>query len=148
MIFLAIDPGKDLGWATWDGTGRMLACGLGEVRWVGIGLALIERPQVYRAAQSKGDPNDLITLAIQVGELTRELKNGGAKVEHVLPREWKGTIDPDVMSRRIVRDVPIADVATVTAGLRNVPTKKQHNVIDAIGLGLWGFRTGLWRASP
>src|SRR5690242_18015946 len=58
-----------------------------------------ECPQVYVAGKSKGDPNDLIELAGVVGRVAGGL--GATSERSYLPREWKGTLDGDVMVDRI-----------------------------------------------
>jgi hypothetical protein len=142
---LSIDPGRDTGWALWASGGRLIACGLGDGWPVHTDArVLIERPQVYRAAMSKGDPNDLITLAIQVGRYTERLESAGAHVEHVLPRDWKGTIDANVMLNRIIRDMSPEQATTVLRDTKGIAKSRTHNVIDAVGLGQWAFRRGRW----
>jgi len=54
----------------------------------------------------------------------------------VAPRDWKGTIDGDIMAARIK--------ATLSADTRDKLPKMaksvEHNMLDAIGLGQWSLR--------
>ncbi len=144
---LAIDPGKDTGWAIVDARGELLQCGLGDPP-SGVSLdekVIIERPQVYRDRSSKGDPNDLITLAIQVGRFTERYQP--RSVEHVLPRAWKGTMDPDQLCARVVacllpreydRLMPVlAPLARKPMTAEFLTSGRRHNVIDAVGIAKW-----------
>jgi hypothetical protein len=151
-MLLAIDPGRDTGWCFLGNLGEpyVARCGLGDppVEFLAPGdLVIIERPQVYRDRSSKGDPNDLITLAIQVGRYTERCEALGAKVEHVLPREWKGTVDPDVLCHRVTRALSeserellytaLAPLARKPMTTEHLTSGKRHNVIDAVGIAKW-----------
>ena len=100
-MYLAIDPGIDTGTATFAKDGSLLACSVGSPPRCS-GLVVIEKPQVYPSRFSKGNPNDLITLAIQVGRYVERFEAQGAKVSLTLPHEWKGTIPKDIHHRRIL----------------------------------------------
>lgn len=137
-MLLAIDPGLDTGWAVFDDDKKLIACGLGQPNALDGAFtrdAVIERPQVYSQRLMKGDPNDLITLAIQVGQYKERLEARGAYVTLVKPHAWKGTMPKDVCNRRVLGRLaaPEMDVLEAIAA----PTSKKHNVIDAIGIGLW-----------
>lgn len=150
MAILAIDPGVSTGWALLDEAGSLLDCGLGDPRPCRnrcVSRVVIERPQIYRGRASKGDPNDLITLAILVGRYTEAFSE--RIVEHILPHDWKGSVDADVLCRRVVASLsneertllfrvlePLARKPCsqdVSAGLR-------HNVIDAVGIAKWSTK--------
>jgi hypothetical protein len=92
-----------------------------------------ECPQVYTAGKSKGDPNDLIELAGVVGRVAGSL--GGNTEASFLPRQWKGTLDADAMIERIKARV---DKRQGERGRVQLPRAKdkQHNVWDAVGVGL------------
>lgn len=151
MNFLAVDPGIQTGWALFAPDGTFLACGEGQA-WPGpVARAIIERPQVYSARQSKGDPNDLITLAIRVGRYVERLERLGAVVDLVLPARWKGQTPKNVHNARVLEALHPSDLTraeTCVSDLRHVTKKSGYtrdDVIDAIGLGRWAFRSGPWR---
>lgn len=133
---LAIDPGLDTGWALFTRGFALLACGVGQPP-MGAPYVVIEKPQVYRGRGSKGDPNDLITLAVGVGRYLERAENSGARVALVLPRQWKGTIDKEIHHQRIRRDLPIDDLRVVVTEEAKLAKSKVHNMMDAVGLGLW-----------
>lgn len=133
---LAIDPGVSTGWARIV-DGQLVACGLGDPPVTrSCPKVIIERPQVYRGRASKGDPNDLITLAIQVGRYTERF--GGA--EHVLPHTWKGSVDADVLCRRVLASLTPEEQAVFDRCTASVAKSKLHNVIDAVGIGKWSVK--------
>jgi hypothetical protein len=97
---------------------------------------VLEVPQIY-AGGGKGDPNDLVDIAVAggvvVGRCTRE--NTDQDIVYCRPRDWKGQRPKAVDNRYTLgileeSEVAIFDACGVTAGLK-------HNVIDAIGIGLW-----------
>lgn len=158
-MLLAIDPGRDTGWATLSAAGTLLGCGLGAPPTEGVTRVIVERPQIYRGRASKGDPNDLITLAIQVGQYTERYASRGLKVEHVLPHDWKGSVDPEVLCRRVVASLTECErllLETVLAPLARKPIcdeltgGRRHNVIDAVGIAKWSLhrsRAGVFLSS-
>jgi hypothetical protein len=146
MRLVSIDPGKHLiGWAVWDDS-VLTACGLLRfeklsdvlqyVKSLSPAQIICEVPQVYRMSRSKGDPNDLIDLALTAGVC---LACAGRSMA-VRPRAWKGTIDPDVLDARVRRRM--GDHWPFVAGLKDVPKSLQHNTVDAVGLGLWCIDRG------
>ena len=142
-MYLSIDPGISTGWAAWyfepdTRRFRLHSCGRGEGwPYVQFLKALIERPQVYGASQSKGDPNDLITLAIRVGRYSERLEYlHGTHVDHVFPNAWKGQTPKEVTKRRVAKALQeMGQLADLSC----------HDVVDALGLGLYASRSGLWR---
>lgn len=94
-----------------------------------------EIPRVYpQASQQKGDPNDLIHVAI-TGAMVCEalaLSERAREVSYVYPHEWKGNIDKKIMLARIEKTLTVAERSRVqSAGA------KTHNILDAVGIGLW-----------
>lgn len=143
QIVLGIDPGlRCTGIATYDG--RTVAHGsirvadhdlsvrvsaiVGNVlEWLGIvrpDVIVIELPQVYQGRLQKGDPNDLIDLAVLVGALLHAIPHSVALLPR--PREWKGQVPKDIHHRRIRERIP--DFG---------PSGK--DTMDAVGLALWGY---------
>lgn len=93
---------------------------------------VIELPRVYAAAHQKGDQNDLIQLAGTVGMLGGFLP-GVSSRQSVYPRDWKGSLDADAFIERIKQRLDAAEHLRV-----ELPSTSslQHNVWDAIGIGL------------
>jgi len=118
----AIDPGARAGWALFFGR-DLTACGPGDPDEL-VGEVVIECPRVY--PHGKVDPNDLIVLARRVGRIE---ERAGRPCTLVFPRAWKGTVKKPIMTARIL--------SRMTTAERGLLMKIDHNVIDAIGLGLW-----------
>lgn len=147
MRLVSIDPGKrHIGWALWI-DGALGSCGvlrfeqLAQLRvYLDVVLKpqriVCEVPQVYRASQSKGDPNDLIDLALTAGVCLASASDATA----VRPRAWKGTTDGDVFEGRIRKRME--GNGPFAWGLNDVPKSLQHNAVDAVGLGLWCIDRG------
>lgn len=96
-----------------------------------------EVPRIYPAKNRKGDLNDLITLAGFVYAVS-----GLSTFEPVqyFPRDWKGTIDADVCTARIESRLSEKERERV----EECPVSLRHNVIDAVGIGL--FHLGRFNA--
>lgn len=158
MLLLAVDPGvracgvalfedEQLVAADWVRTKEealpkaadALATAVG--RWAqraGSGFpdyVVIERPKVYENREHEVDKDDLISLAIVAGAVWEGLAGFARDGEFVLPREWKGQVPKDVHNARVMKHLEPEERAIVH---RVKCTPKQiHNVIDAVGLGLW-----------
>lgn len=151
MKLLTIDPGAHLvGWASFE-DGRLARCGLVRESKLGLGHAIAERfqsngaycdrvvielPQVY-GRRSPIDPNDLITLAVTVGRVAQALGHA-TPIEFVHPHAWKGSVPAEVMLKRIASRLDTGEAHTLHT--TKVPASLEHNVIDAIGIGLWALK--------
>lgn len=137
---IAIDPGNTTGWATFDPTtGLLHYAGTTSVQsWLAVderpySTLVIEIPQVYRASQSKGDPNDLIKVAVQAGQWIERFSCTGAAVRRVLPNEWKGQVPKTVHNKRVLACLTEDEKTRILPSL-------DHNMVDAIGLGLFHLK--------
>jgi len=146
---MAIDPGtKATGWALFR-LQRLVAAGLyrgkhaaetiGQIQAAPIydlDVLIVERPQVYDRHRTKGDPNALIPLAMIGGAAAGV--HGWAELRAPHPNEWKGAISKEIHHPRILAELRPEELAVVEA-MKGVPASLRHNVLDAIGLGLWGL---------
>ncbi len=135
---LAIDPGARTGWALFlkSDVWHLVACGVVSPTepptWPGtkhIDQVVIEDPVIY--ARGKARPQDILKLARIVGRY--EERFAAHPVELVAPRTWKGSVDGDIMVRRIQASLNPLDRKVhdrYTGGYA-------HNMTDAVGLGLW-----------
>lgn len=111
-----------------------------------------EWPQIYTAAKSKGDPNDLIAMAAVDGALTAVLhlacimRGVQLTVLCYKPAEWigqlpkatRGKASASPRAQRIYSRLSAAELALVP---------DQHDAIDAVGIGLHSLsRLGVRRA--
>lgn len=94
-------------------------------------LLVVEKPKIYPIEKWKGDPNDLIDVAITAGVVIGVFKD--SKIDLVLPHTWKGQRPKDVDNQ-----YTLSLLTKIEQGkIGHYPKTKMHNVIDAIGLGLW-----------
>ena len=89
----------------------------------------IEKPQVYVQSKQKGDPNDLIDLAIMVGALAYQFPSKTL----YYPRQWKGQVPKDIMVARVKTKLSADEMKRV--GLPRAQSL-HHNIWDAVGIGL------------
>jgi len=131
---IAIDPGTYTGWAYFYAN-KLRACDwISPRRWDELVLRamtrehiVIEEPTIY--PHSKANPASVMALQLKVGELKGRFEMAGCSVELVQPRTWKGQVPKQVHNRRTL--------AALTPDEFALADGKRHDVIDAIGLGLW-----------
>ena len=98
-------------------------------------FVVIENPVIY--PHSKARPADILKLARIVGRYEERYQPYAKYGVHLVePRQWKGTIDGDIMTRRIEANLSAQDRLALTDILPGV----KHNALDAIGLGFWALR--------
>lgn len=141
-MYLAIDPGLSTGWCVLDARGAIAAVGRDQTFPLHSNVAaVIECPQVYRAGKSKGDPNNLITLAVRVGRYQERLEAAGVKTELVLPTTWKGQVPKAVHHPRVAAALSVAERCTiVTSGFGEATARNRNeDVWDAVCLAKWFY---------
>jgi len=99
---------------------RLATCDL-----YGLDLLVIEKPQVYERWKSKGDPNDLVDLAVLVGALIVVIP--AKRILLPQPQQWKGSVPKRIHHRRIRTLYP--DLGRCSA-----------DAMDAVGLALYGAK--------
>ena len=149
-MILAIDPGKKIvGWAVFEGS-HLSDCGLlraetpkemlmqsdragiRDIEWTEV---IVECPQAYtQRDRQKGPQQDLIDIAIVGGLVAGFAVSNMPTITFVHPHAWKGSVEKDAMSRRILKRLDRVEVAIVE---RLRPASLVHNAVDAVGLGLW-----------
>lgn len=91
---------------------------------------VIELPQHYPYGgglkHKQIDPNDLIKVAVNVGEW--KALNPAASCALVHPRQWKGQVPKEITQMRVRAALVPAELAVLC---------DDHNAIDAAGIGLW-----------
>lgn len=138
-MLLAIDPGTDLGWALFGPDRRLSRCGFGTPPREGFEEAVIERPKIYPQGRQKANPKDVITLALTAGEFGGRCKDANATVRYVEPDEWKGgSIPKEIHQPRIWAKLTDAEKSVLDVACKGMAPSKRHNVVDAVGIGLWG----------
>lgn len=145
---LAVDPGNISGWALFV-NGLLTDCGVWHgyprpLQTMSANKVLIEMPQFYRASLSKGDPNDLAKVCVGVGKYSAWFEDLGAVVTTVKPSEWKGQLKKEVHHPRIWSALCPLDQTLVSARGKGLSAKALTDLMDAVGLGFWAIKTGLW----
>lgn len=92
---------------------------------------IIERPQVYMGAgKSKGDPNDLISVALIVGAvLSCAVGTYGWSAETVLPSTWKKQVPKRITKSRLQKELAPEEAEKVRWS--------NHDIVDAVAIGCW-----------
>ncbi len=92
---------------------------------------IIERPQVYTGAgKSKGDPNDLISVALVVGAVLFEsCAVYGWGSQTVLPARWKGSVPKRITKARLQKELAPEEAEKVRWS--------NHDIVDAVAIGCW-----------
>lgn len=150
---LAIDPGKVTGYCLSD-NGRITQAGCLSERdmlyWIQSqaqfgpsDACVIEVPQIYTGERQKGDPNDLIDLAVMVGGYRATAERAGFAVTLVRPRAWKGQLPKDVCWTRVRETLTAEEDERIAYFSRSIAPGLRHNMHDAIGLATW-FQ-GRWK---
>lgn len=165
----AIDPSygsqNGCGWAVFcEDTGRLKRCGIvrpfapgGPARnnmnelleklqrvWekeVGFSchplVLCIEYPQIYRIP-GMVNPNILLNLAFFCGLIS---SNFGAKRDlSPRPSEWKGNLSKDKKNQQIAESLDRWSKKALERDLAATTKHLRHNVIDAVGLGLFAIK--------
>ena len=160
-MLVSYDPGvKVAGVALWDGnelTAAWLARGndWGETALNAclsisehvprelVSTYVVEVPQVYTQRKQKGDPNDLIKVALNagafVGRALDSFDEAGGEKAHLAqivqyrPHQWKGQVPKDIAIKRFQKRLSVDELSRI----ESAPKSLQHNVWDAVGLGLY-----------
>lgn len=142
----AIDPGRTSGWAQFVGH-RLQAAGTFADRayppaWRHADQWLvIEVPRIYPHGRGKGDPNDIVELALTAGEIRGHYRAQGCRVVETHPRTWKGQVPKDIHHARVLAALAPEELRALAPLAKRVtkthPHGFDHNMLDAVALGLW-----------
>lgn len=149
MKLISVDPGKvGLGWAYFENS-YLLKAGIIEnvlelqkLNYTFVELlsccrptvCVIEVPQVYQQRSWKGDPNDLIDVAVIAGVVAAAASAFG-EPQLIRPHAWKGN-RPKAVDIEYTLSLLSDDERVIVEGCGALKSKL-HNVIDAVGIGLW-----------
>lgn len=158
-MLIAIDPGRNAGWAAINRDLVLVGCGLvrddsrsdtdrGVAIARGIREALVARSLpvdglaivVERmASYGSADANDLIGVSLSSGIAAGRLSD---RVEAVPARVWKGNAPKGITQRRTAALLTESELDLVGRELAGEPKGLHHNVWDAIGIALHATRRG------
>lgn len=137
---IAIDPGNDAGIAVFHDqllVGAELVVEAPARGWVWQGPyalpVVCEVPKERRG--SRVNTQDLITLAFTAGYLVSSMQP--TDLLTVFPEQWKGQ-RPKHADNHLTKKLLCGRERQILEGL-SIPRSKEHNVLDAIGLGLWAL---------
>jgi hypothetical protein len=164
-MLLAIDPGKwKAGAALFDDDNQLVAAKLLSSRsknpaqaakeigdaaaWFCTGevdIIACEMPNIRKRSRQKGDPNDLLYLTLINGAVFTAVE---AESRELVPvNDWKGSVEKEIMHRRILGEWPEGFEPLVSLSPKVTPQERKllgdkpdHNVLDAVGIGLWKLR--------
>lgn len=151
---ITIDPGvRGAGIAVWSLNNLVMACYVKPMRKDrGYGLAedlaynvemavkdyspkliVCEFPRFYGSTHQKGDPNDLIDVAVAGAAISTRLDSLISYIESVSPSDWKGNVPKQKMLVRIWKKLTEEERAVV----QKTNKSDREDILDAIGIGLW-----------
>ena len=147
-MLLAIDPGIKTGVACFVG-GKLIWAIVtdGDCETMSFTFSkmnppprqvVCELPQIYSSSKSKGDPNSLIPLAVQCGNIEAFALRWGSPCKMVLPRAWKGQVPKAIHRERLKKVLSPAEMKAATQF--RYSTSVDHNKWDAIGIRLWWLK--------
>ena len=138
---IAIDPGDFAGVALFED--ELLkrvefVVGAARVGWKWEGPShcdvVCEVPQKY--VGSNAEMQSLLTLAVTAGYLIGAVQP--STVRTCFPRDWKGQRPKKVDNAYTLK--LLTDQERQILEGSDIPASQRHNVIDAIGIGLWALR--------
>lgn len=131
----ALDPDVSAG-ARWRAVSSEIQWWVAARDVIAPMLVVYERPQIYRASKSKGDPNDLIGLAAVGAGVV--MLYPGARVLTPTPAEWCGQL-PKATRGRASASPRARRILSRLTSIELPRAPDQHDALDAVGLGLWAL---------
>lgn len=158
MATLGIDPGlREVGVAIWcDRKGLLFAKLIRELktesrmfgiveavkkdsrRWRAYSQSVIEYPEIYPQRFWRGPPNTIRDLAAVAFGIAVAI-DATPRPQLILPKTWKGQVPKEIHNARTLERAGIAEKDLIK--MAGAPKTKIHNVLDAIGLAIWGEET-------
>jgi hypothetical protein len=93
---------------------------------------------IYPGGRQRARPADVIKLATRAGEAAGQYARPyGVEPEYVEPHAWKGSVDKNTHHARIWAKLKPDEQAIVSAAARGIAPSKRHNILDAVGIGLF-----------
>lgn len=145
MILLAVDPAKKAtGWAYFL-SNRLHECGLvrektvpGMIEKLRFELASLDPDDVVVEGQRvverrRERKQDLIDVALVAGSVLGMFASSAKLHDPIMPEVWKGQTPKDICGRRVLQVLLPQEKAAIVS----VPESLEHNVLDAIGIGLY-----------
>jgi hypothetical protein len=124
----------------WHSTSRQVCSDVsGRFSPYALDEIVIEAPQIYKQRLLKGDPNDLVDVALCAGAVAGGLAawSQEASVQVYFPAQWKKQVPKRIKNKR-----DIAKLTDEENGRVEWPRGKEDktHVADAIGIGLYQLK--------
>lgn len=100
-------------------------------------LVLVESQMIYPNGKAEVPDNDIVKLARKAGELAGWYSVLGTRREYVLPRTWKGTVPKAIVEKRVLAVLDEQETLLIYSTMSARAKKLDHNMVDAVGIGLW-----------
>lgn len=131
-------PGNSTGVALFEGP-ELLLCWLHteitiDVSLWGVDVLFVEFPRI-RPGDGIAVCNDLLQLARCGGQWEQAFKD--AELHHRDAPGWKGQTPWEIHNRRVLAALTPKEREQIEC--LELPDSKAHNVIDAVGMGLWVY---------
>ena len=137
MTLIAVDPGVHMSGVAMFDNGKLTRAAWWQSEMVAFDSAhsselYIEVPRIYPGNHSKVDLNDLLDLSLAAGWMIG--RSDHLKHTRIYPADWKRQVPKLQMVERIKGFLTPDELKRV-----EVPSakSKQHNVWDAVGIGLF-----------
>ena len=100
---------------------------------------IIEVPQIYQQRLWKGRQEDLVNVIYMAGSIAGVIYQlSHVELRTVKPHEWKKNVKKDIHNKRIISRLNTEELDIFNAC--DAPKSLRHNVIDAIGVGLYALK--------
>lgn len=159
LNLVSIDPGRSCGWAVFHRDSpnlswRLRFCGLATSTQTNLGGMVTEiatkvwsavsainydqMPAVavelmeHRPGDSRSIPDDLIKVASVAAGVAYAISR---EVSFHRPGDWKGSVPKEIMGRRMKLLLSIEELQIIQSA--RVAPSLEHNMLDAVGIGLW-----------
>ena len=159
-LLVCFDPGQTVGVSVWIKQ-KLVFCGYGRIDKdlgpknilnnvysgdLAGGTLIVERPMSYslKGKRMLVNPNDLLQTDFRAGLLSGYYLGKGMDIEEIRPPSlWKGQVPDDVILERVLDKTSDTERELIWEAKSARAKKLDHNMIDAIGMGLW--RLNRWR---
>lgn len=103
---------------------------------------IIEKPTSWQRDSQKSSQTALIQNGILVGNIARAYSDLMWKIEYVTAGDWKGSVPKHIMGKRILNLLTTEEKELLPPKnkTRTNPLGYDHNMLDAIGIGVISFK--------
>lgn len=139
-ILYAVDPGKARSSVASFLDGVFVGCwmvhvsDMQELAAEKRGRVVMELPVVYPGSRVRA--SDLVDLAAAGMAVASRLAAQGERIHTTSPSDWKGQVPKEVTRKRVLAKLTAPELSRLTECLAPIKPSLQHNLFDAIGIGL------------